>query len=69
LAVGSAPEYDRKVERATKLWPYEEYVRLRQAAAHPNWTTATVLQREVAEQGYVGGLSKLRAFPLTLRPA
>jgi transposase len=68
LAAGSAPKYERKVERATKLGPYKEYLRERQTAAHPNWIPATVLQREIAEQGYTGGLTKLRAFLRTLRP-
>jgi len=68
LAASSAPKYERKVERATKLGPYKDYVRQRQAAAHPHWIPATVLQREITEQGYVGGLTKLRAVLRTLRP-
>lgn len=68
LATGSAPKYERKVARATKLEPYKEYVRQRQAAAHPNWIPATVLQREIVDQGYTGGLTKLRTFLRTLRP-
>lgn len=68
LAAENAPKYERKVERATKLAPYQEYVRQRQEAAHPNWIPATVLHREIAERGYTGGLTKLRAFLRTLRP-
>ncbi|MEP6880203.1 MAG: IS21 family transposase, partial [Nitrosospira sp.] len=45
------------------------YLRERQAAAHPAWIPATVLQREIAAQGYAGGLSQLRAFLRSLKPA
>ena len=44
-------------------------MRERQAAAHPAWIPATVLQREIAAQGYAGGLSQLRAFLRSLKPA
>ena len=53
----------------TKLAPYETYLRERQAAAHPLWIPATVLQREIAALGYPGGMSQLRAFLQDLRPA
>jgi transposase len=68
LAAESAPQYVRKVKGPSKLEPHKEYLRQRQQAAYPNWIPATVLQREIAEQGYTGGLTKLRAFLRTLRP-
>jgi len=63
------PRYDRKETRATKLSRFEAYLAERQAAAHPAWIPATVLQREIAAQGYVGGLSQLRAYLRSLKPA
>lgn len=69
LAAGRKPKYERQKKRVTKLAPYETYLRERQAAAHPLWIPATVLQREIAALGYPGGMSQLRAFLQDLRPA
>lgn len=68
LDAGQAPKYARRKHRGTKLAPYENYLRERQAAAYPHWIPATVLQREIAAQGYRGGMSQLRAFLQGLRP-
>jgi transposase len=38
------------------------------AAAHPRWISATVLLREIREQGYRGGISQLKALIRPLRP-
>ena len=67
LARGSAPKYERKVSRPTKLGPHEAYLRARQAAAAPERIPATVLLREITERGYGGGMSQLRAFMRSLR--
>jgi transposase len=48
-------------KRATKLAPFEAYLRERQAAAHPHWIPATVLMREIARWA-TGVVSQLRAF-------
>lgn len=69
LARGEVPKYERKVRRQTKLGPHEAYLRARQEAASPERIPATVLLREIAERGYLGGLSQLRAFLRSLRPA
>eukprot|EP01034_Spumella_vulgaris_P029491 gene29491-36553_t len=69
LALEAVPKYERKVKRATKLAAHESYLRERQAAAQPNWIPASVLHREIVERGYQGGLSQLRAFMRSLRPA
>jgi transposase len=69
LARGEAPKYERKITRQTKLGQFESYLRVRQAAAEPDRIPATVLLREIAERGYTGGLSQLRALLRTLRPA
>lgn len=59
------PHYQRTVKRLTKLSPYEQYLKERQAFAKPNWIPATVLYREIREMGYQGGQSQLRAFMRT----
>ena len=69
LSTGQKPHYERQKKRATKLSPYEDYLRERQAAAHPLWIPATVLQREIAALGYGGGMSQLRRFLRGVRPA
>jgi transposase len=38
------------------------------AAAHPRWLAATVLLREIREQGYGGGISQLKELLRPLRP-
>src|SRR4030065_2655542 len=68
LETDTLPRYQRNKLRVTKLSPFEAYLRECQAAAHPAWIPATVLQREIAAQGYVGGLSQLRAFLRSLKP-
>lgn len=68
LAETGVPTYVRKVLRPTKLAPYEVYLRTRQESAKPLWIPATVLMREIAERGYQGGASQLRAFMRTLKP-
>jgi transposase len=69
LALTSVPKYERKVSKPSKLSAYEAYLRDRQTAARPNWIPASVLHREIVERGYQGGLSQLRAFMRSLRPA
>jgi transposase len=69
LALDAVPKYERKQKRPTKLAPFEQYLRERQQAAHPDVIPATVLHREIAGRGYEGGMSQLRAFMRTLRPA
>lgn len=65
----SLPRYDRRKSRASKLSRFEEYLRERQAAAHPGWIPASVLLREIAALGYTGGSSQLRAYMHGLKPA
>ena len=69
LEVDTLSRYQRHKLHATKLSTFAEYLRERQAAAHPAWIPATVLQREIAVQGYVGGLSQLCAFIRGLKPS
>ncbi len=69
LATQTQTRYERKVKRPRKLAGFEAYLRERQAVAKPNWIPATVLYREIAAQGYQGGLTQLRAYLRTLKPA
>lgn len=68
LEADTWPRYKCRKLRVTKLSPFGDYLRERQAAAHPAWIPATVLQREITAQGYAGGLSQLRAFLRSLKP-
>ena len=69
LALETVPKYERKVKRETKLGPHEDFLRSRQAAASPEAIPATVLYREIAARGYGGGMSQLRVFLRSLKPA
>lgn len=68
LAAGTKPKYERQKRRISKLSPYEMYLRERQVAAHPLWIPASVLHREIAGQGYQGGMSQLRSYLRSIRP-
>ncbi len=69
LAADALPHYQRNKLRDTKLSPFHDYLRERQAAARPEWIPATVLLREIAARGYTGGHSQLRAYMHGLRPS
>lgn len=43
LTLTTAPKYERKVKRVTKLADYEAYLCERQKAAHPEWITSVRL--------------------------
>ena len=64
---GAQARYTPRPAKPTKLAPFEEYVRSRLAAAHPDVIPATVLLRELAERGYGGGISQLKVFMAPLR--
>lgn len=68
LASEELPRYDRKVKRQTKVSAFEAYLRDRQQSASPLWIPATVLFREIAAQGYRGGMSQLRAYLRSIKP-
>jgi transposase len=69
LASEGLPRYERKIKCETKLGAFEAYLRERQQSAQPLWIPATVLYREIAAQGYQGGMSQLRAYLRTIKPA
>lgn len=61
--------YGPRTPRKTKLDPFKDWIGQRLAAAHPNRIPATVLLRELGERGYTGGVSQLKEYVRSLRPA
>jgi transposase len=68
LEADTWPRYQRNKLRVTKLSAFVDYLRERQAAAHPAWIPATVLLREIKALGYLGSHSQLRAHMHGLKP-
>ena len=62
-----ATRYADRAARPQKLDPYKAYLLARVEAARPHWIPATVLLREIREQGYDGGISQLKAFLAPLK--
>ncbi len=66
-----SPSYGPREERPSKLDPFKPYLLERIAAAKPYWIPATVLFREIKEQGFTGqeGIVKnyIRQFKPTLQ--
>jgi transposase len=62
-----ASRYGPRSPRATKLDPYRAYLAERVEQAKPRWIPATVLLREIAERGYEGGISQLKAWLAPLK--
>jgi transposase len=58
----AARSYGPRAPRPCKLDPYVDYLQARIAQARPDWIPATVLLRELREQGYPGGISQLKAY-------
>lgn len=63
----AARRYGPRSPRATKLDPYRAYLAERVEQAKPRWIPATVLLREIAERGYDGGISQLKAWLAPLK--
>jgi len=63
-----APKAKVRAARGSKLDPFREYLQGRIREAHPEWIPASVLGREIAERGYMGKGSILRAYVASLRP-
>lgn len=57
-----ACRYGPRVARPAKLDPFKAYLQARIAQARPRWIPATVLLREIADRGYEGGISQLKAW-------
>lgn len=68
LAAGGPPRYKPRPPKPSKLDPFKDYLMQRVEAARPHWIPATVLAREIREQGF-GGCEKLVSrFVRSLRP-
>jgi transposase len=62
------PAYQERMRREPKVAPFATYLQQRVAAAAPDWIPATVLWREIREQGFDGSERTVRNFVATLRP-
>lgn len=56
LRESGPPGYKERAPRPTKLDPYKRHLMERVEQAEPAWLPATVLLREIQEQGYCGGI-------------
>lgn len=63
--IAKTPVYSERADRPSKLDPYKPYLMERIAAARPDWIPATVLLREIQEQGFIGKVGILKNY---LRP-
>lgn len=63
------PQYGPRESRPTKLNPYADYLRDRLARAGKVPLHATVLLREIRAQGYDGGITQLKEYLRSIRPA
>jgi transcriptional regulator with XRE-family HTH domain len=61
--------YGPREPRPTKIAPHAEYLRERLEFAGKTQLPATVLLRELRAQGYDGGITQLKDFLRSLRPA
>lgn len=61
------PSYKQRPRRPLKLDPYRDYIQKRIAEAAPVHLSAVVILREIREQGYKGGISRLRQYLVELR--
>ena len=62
LRDAEAERYGPRALRSCKLDAYAAYLEARIGQARPDWIPATVLLREIREQGYEGGISQLKAY-------
>lgn len=62
-------KYGPREPRPTKVAPHAEYLRERLERAGKTQLPATVLLRELRAQGYDGGITQLKDFLRSLRPA
>lgn len=61
-AKSEPPKYTPRPAVASLLDEYRDYIRQRIADAHPYKIPATVIAREIRDQGYRGGMTILRGF-------
>lgn len=61
------PVYQARPVKAHKLDPYKPYIKQRIESASPIHLSAVVIMREIKEQGYEGGITRLRQYLVQLR--
>ncbi len=57
--IAKTPTYSERSARASKLDPFKPYLVQRVSAAKPDWIPATVLFREIQQQGFTGNPEEL----------
>lgn len=62
------PQYKRRQNRSSTLELFKPYIKTRLCAAYPNWIPATVVMRELKEQGYGGSIRTLNYYMASLKP-
>lgn len=66
---GLEPGYGPRTPRPSRLDPFKEYIRRRLRDAVPRRLPATVLLREIRERWYEGGISIVKDWLASVRPA
>lgn len=61
-AKSEPPEYSPRPRATSVLDEHRDYIRMRIQNAHPYKIPATVIEREIREQGYGGGMTVLREY-------
>ena len=63
------PALKERAKRTEKLDPFKPYLIRRIESAKPDWIPATSLLEEIQNQGYEGGITRLRQFLVDYKPA
>lgn len=63
------PVIKERAKRTEKLDPFKPYLIQRIESAKPDWIPATSLLEEIQNQGYEGGITRLRQFLVDYKPA
>lgn len=63
------PAIKERAKRTEKLDPFKPYLIRRIESAKPDWIPATSLLEEIQNQGYEGGITRLRQFLADYKPA
>ncbi|MEJ5044925.1 IS21 family transposase [Pantoea nemavictus] len=66
MAKSEPPVYSSRPSASSVLDEYRQYIQQRVREAHPHKIPATVIGREICEQGYQGGMTILRQYICTL---
>lgn len=66
--IARTPIYSERADGPSKLDPYKPYLKERIAAAKPDWIPATVLLREIQEQGFIGKVGILKNYLRPFKP-